>query len=142
MANNVGKTPDVWRNFSTKVPISAFRMKRGDLKRLYKIINEKQIDYRDRFISNVLQIQPSETLEQFEERKKRVCDHFVTSVTASGINGELVHGNNEAFLENENVPEQLRSILIMHGHCSKGRTEPRAGMQHNRVSGFLKLADT
>lgn len=86
-------------------------MKRGDLKRLYKIINDKQHEYRDKFLT-VLSQQPGETEEQFIDRKNRAYNSFVTSVTFAGINGELVHGNNEEFLASQTIPERLRSILI------------------------------
>ena len=111
MVGNLEKTPEGWRNFSTKVPVASMRIKRGDLKRLYKIINDKQIEVRDAFMP-LLAIQPSETESDFEARRKRVFDAFVTSMTAQGTNGEVAHGNNEAFLEDSNLPEQLLSIFF------------------------------
>ena len=111
MTDNIGKTPEEWRNHSTKHPIAASRLWRGDLRRLYKLINDKQIEYRDKFMS-VLQQQPNETLEAFEARKKRVYDSFVTSMTIQTTTDAMLHGNNEAFLEEANLPDRIRSILF------------------------------
>jgi hypothetical protein len=111
MTDNIGRSPEAWRNYSTRVPIAAFRMKRGDLKRLYQISNDKQIQYRDRLLGNLSKV-PPESDEEFEARKKKVQDAFVTSVSVTGINGESVHGNTEVFFDSPNIPEYIRSILI------------------------------
>ncbi len=111
MDGNLGKTPEEWRNHSTKHPIAASRLKRGDLKRLYKLINDKQIEFRDRFMP-VLQQQPNETLDVFEARKKRVYDSFVTSMVIRTTNDAWLHGNNESFLEETNLPDDIWSILF------------------------------
>ena len=108
---NLGKAPEDWRNHSTKHPIAASRLKRDDLKRLYKIINDKQIEYRDRFMP-ILQRQPNEFLEVFEARKKRVFDLFVTSMTIHTSNDAVLHGNNETFLEETNFPDEIWSIFF------------------------------
>jgi hypothetical protein len=111
MTDNIGKAPEGWRNFSDKVPLAAMVLRKGDLKKLYKIINDKQIEFRDRFIP-VLALQPNETPDAFEARKKRVFDSFVTSMTIHRLNGEYLHGNNEAFLDEANLPDQIRSIIF------------------------------
>ena len=108
---NNGRLPEGWRNHSTKHPIAACRLKRGDLKRLYKLINDKQVEYRDRFLPLLVQ-QANETAEIFDARRKRVFDSFVTSMTIHASNNELLHGNNDAFLEEENLPDRLMSILF------------------------------
>lgn len=111
VTDNIGKSPEAWRNYTTKVPIAAFRMKRDDLKRLYQIINNKQVEYRDKLLGNLFKV-PPESDEGFAERKLKVHDAFVTSVSVTGLDGEIVTGNNEAFFESPNVPEQLRSVFI------------------------------
>lgn len=95
MNGNYGKSPDEWRNWNTKVPIPAYRLRRGDLKRVYKILNDKQLEIREKTLP-ILVIMSSETEEQFQARKKRVSDAFVVSMTVHGAGGELSHGNNEA----------------------------------------------
>lgn len=111
MSDNIAKTPDEWRNFSDKSPLAAMALRSGDLKKLYKIINDKQIEFRDRFMP-VLARQPTETAEDFEARKTRVYNSFVTSMTITRINGGMVHGNNESFLDEANLPDQIRAILF------------------------------
>lgn len=111
MVDNIGKSPEAWRNYSTRVPIAAIRLKRSDLKRLYQIVNNKQMEYRDRILSG-LSAHTSETKEDFSARYNSVHDAFVTSISVTGTNNEMVHGNSEAFLDSPNIPEQLRSVLI------------------------------
>lgn len=111
MADNIGRAPEAWRNFSDKVPLPAMVLEKGDLKKLYRIINEKQIEVRDRFMP-VLAIQPNETQVDFDARKQRVFDVFVTSMTIHRTNGEFLHGNNERFLDDANLPDKIRSILF------------------------------
>jgi hypothetical protein len=111
MNGNYGKSPEEWRNWNTKVPIPAYRLRRGDLKRVYKILNDKQLEIRERTLP-ILAIMPNETEEQFRVRKKRVSDAFVVSMTVHGAGGELSHGNNEAFLDENNLPYEINSILF------------------------------
>ncbi|MGP0061199.1 MAG: hypothetical protein ACLPID_18155 [Beijerinckiaceae bacterium] len=111
MADNIPKAPEGWRNFSDKVPLAAMVLRKGDLKKLYKIINDKQIEFRDRFMP-VLALQPNEPPDEFEARKKRLYDSFVTSMTIHRLNGEYLHGNNEAFLGEDNLPDRIRSIFF------------------------------
>jgi hypothetical protein len=103
VTDNIGRSPEAWRNYTTKVPIAAFRMKRDDLKRLYQIINNKQVEYRDKLLGNLFKV-PPESDEGFAARKQKVHDAFVTSVSITGLDGEIVTGNNEAFFESSNVP--------------------------------------
>src|SRR5208282_2417081 len=77
----------------------------------HRIINDRQIDFRDRFMP-VLAIQPTETPDDFVARQIRVSDAFVTSMTIHRTNGEFLHGNNEQFLDETNLPDQIRSILF------------------------------
>jgi hypothetical protein len=110
VTDNIGKSPEAWRNYTTRGPIAAFHMKRDGLKRLYQIINSKQFEYRDKVLGNLFKV-PPETDEEFSARKQKVYNAFVTSVSVTGLDGEIVTGNNEAFLESPNIPEQLRSVL-------------------------------
>jgi hypothetical protein len=111
MAESMEHPPEQWRNFSTKVPISAFRLNRGDLKRLYQMINDKQIEYGNRIIST-LKKELQETDNDFALRKQKIQDAFITSVSVTGLNGEMLHGNSAAFLESANIPDRLRSVFI------------------------------
>lgn len=111
MTENAGKVPEAWRNHSTKHPIAASRLRSGDLRRLYKLINDKQIEFRDKFMP-VLKLQPNETAEVLDARKKRVYDSFVTSMTIHTTTDIMFHGNNESFLEEASLPDHIRSILF------------------------------
>ncbi len=109
--NDAQNTPESWRNFSAKVPIQAFHIRRDELNRLYQIIHEKQVDYRDRVMSSLSKL-ANELDEEFERRKQRVHNAFVTSVTVTDLDGEMVHGNNEQFFDSTTFPSRLRSIFI------------------------------
>ena len=111
MPTNVNNPPDMWRNWSTKVPLRAYRLKRTDLKRLYKMLYDKQIEVRDRVLGGVVQLD-GETAQQFEQRKRLIFDAFVISMSVAGSNDESSHGNNEAFLDDTNLPYQLKSVLF------------------------------
>ena len=111
MTENIAKAPEEWRNHSTKHPLAACRLRPGDLKRLHRLINEKQAEFRDKFMP-VLQQQANETAEVFDARRKRVHNSFVTSMTIQTTNDVMYHGNNEPFLEEANLPDRIRSILF------------------------------
>jgi hypothetical protein len=55
---------------------------------------------------------PQESDEDFEQRKIRVYNSFVVSMTITGFNGEKTTGNSEAFLQEENLPEQIRFVFL------------------------------
>jgi hypothetical protein len=109
--SNIAKSPEAWRNYSTKVPIRAFRVKRDELKRLYQIIHSKQIEFRDKLLSKLIKME-AESDGEFASRRERVYNAFVTSVSATGLNDEMVHGNNESFFDSSAFPDHLKSILI------------------------------
>jgi hypothetical protein len=81
---------------------------------LFKVINDKQIEYRDKFMP-LLQQQPNETPENFAARQKRVYDSFVTAMSIHTTNGAWLHGNNESFLDETNLPDQIWSVLFNTG---------------------------
>jgi len=111
LSTNLGKPPDEWRNHSTKHPLAAARLKQGDLKRLYRLINDKQFEYRDRFMPVLVQ-QSNETSQQFQDRQTRVYKSFVTSATIATSSGVMLTGNEEAFLDPVSLPENIRSVLF------------------------------
>lgn len=102
--------PD-WRAYSTKSRMPSIRMLKADLKRLYKIVNDKQSEYRDRFMP-LLQQQENEPDEEFRQRKERVYNAFTTSIGFTGANDEQVHGSSAAIIDSDNIPERLKFILI------------------------------
>jgi hypothetical protein len=128
------KVPEYWRNHSTKHPIAASHLKRGDLKRLYKLINDKQIEHRDK-VMPVLEQQANETKEIFEARKKRVHESFVTSMTIHASNDEMLHGNDESFLNESNLPDHMWSIYFDTGSV------PRAVLGVNPTCRIVMFLD-
>lgn len=68
--DNAFKVPEAWRNHGAKRSIAATRLQRGDLRRLYRLINDQQIEYRDKVIGH-LALLPNEGQTEFEARKKR-----------------------------------------------------------------------
>jgi hypothetical protein len=111
MTNNIGRSPIDWRNFSKRIPLPAFRLKPGDLKRLFQIVNAKQFEYRDKFMATLFQMQ-GESDSDYAARRQRVFDAFVTSVSITEIHGDEVHGNSEAFFDSPNIPEKIRNVFM------------------------------
>jgi hypothetical protein len=101
--------PTPIRTFTTTSPIKACRLRRDDLVRLYRIINERQMEY-GQIVLNQLAQQPAESPEQFQERRARVANAFVTTVNITGSNNEVVTGSGESFLASENIPENILTV--------------------------------
>jgi hypothetical protein len=110
MSDAQPKAPEDWRNFSTQFPIGACCLKRDGLKLLYRILNERQKEYRDKVLSRELQ-RSNETEQAFQQRKASAYNAFVVSVTISADNGERLTGNREEIFDDVNFPTQLRSVL-------------------------------
>src|SRR5216684_3385758 len=110
MSDPVPPNPnETWRNFSVASPIQACRLRGADLKRLYRIIHEKQIEHRDRVISGLSQT-ASETPDQFAARVSNVRNAFTTTVRVTALNGEVVTGHGESFFDSALIPERIVSI--------------------------------
>src|ERR1700719_1960064 len=102
--------PQPTRNFDWNVPIAACRLSREDIKRLHKIIDDKQMEDRDHLINNVVQLLPNESTEELQARRERVRDACMTTITVTGINGERIIGDGEHFLESSIIPERIANI--------------------------------
>jgi hypothetical protein len=98
------------RTFTTSAPIKACRLRREDLARLYRIINDRQIEYGQMLLNQLAQ-QPHETEAQFQERRTRVANAFVTTVNVTGSNNEIVSGSGEHFLASENIPDRIVTVF-------------------------------
>jgi hypothetical protein len=103
--------PPSVRTFTTSAPIKACRLRRDDLARLYRIINDRQIEYGQTFVNKVLAQQPSETPDQFRERQARVANAFVTTVNVTGSNKEVISGSGEHFLASDNIPDNIVTVF-------------------------------
>jgi hypothetical protein len=99
------------RTFTTTAPIEACRLRRDDLARLYRIINDRQIEYGQMFVDQVLAQLPTESSEQFQERRARVKNSFVTTVNVTGSNNEIVSGSGEHFLASGNIPDSILTVF-------------------------------
>ena len=109
--NEVGTNPnESWRNFSMQGAIPPCLLSRDDLKVLYRLINNKQMDYRDKLLSQLSQ-QQNETQEQCEQRRIRVSNAFITTVLITGVNGTVVTGHGEAIFDSSSLPERILTIL-------------------------------
>jgi hypothetical protein len=104
MSDPKRNSPPSVRTFTTSAPIKACRLRRDDLARLYRIINDRQVEYGKTFVNQVLAQQPSETPDQFHERQARVMNAFVTTVNVTGSNKEIVSGSGEHFVTSEIYP--------------------------------------
>ncbi|MGO8952985.1 MAG: hypothetical protein ACLP1W_08665 [Rhodomicrobium sp.] len=108
--DQIGAEPSTWRNFSIHFPIPACRLSRPELKRLYQIIDTKQKEYRDRALTALFLVQ-GETEEHFEARRAEAFNAFVTSVTITGVNNEIITANNEQVFEDADMPTAIQSIF-------------------------------
>ncbi|HLY56096.1 MAG TPA: hypothetical protein VKS60_11095 [Stellaceae bacterium] len=136
MNDSITKTPEEWRNFHVRSPITACRLKHDGLKRLYQIVNEKQKEYRDKIVSGLFRTD-KETLEEFQKRKRHVTDAFVTSVTINAMNGEILTGNTEKIFDDINAPTRIRSVLYT------TQSVPQAILNHvplDRITVFLDFS--
>jgi hypothetical protein len=100
---------EAWRNFTVASPIAACKLGRSDLKRLYRLVNEKQIEHRDRLTARLFKTD-TETNEQFQERVTQVRNAFITTVRITGVNGEVTTGHGEDFFDSPLLPERILSI--------------------------------
>ena len=136
MSDKAQKPPEEWRNFTTRYPIPACRLKRDGLKRLYQIVNEKQKEYRDKVVGQLSQL-PGETEPEFLARKQRVIDAFVTSVTITGSNDEVLTGNSEQIFDDINLPSRMKSVFY------STQSVPNAVLNHipqDRIVIFLDFS--
>ncbi|HZU90588.1 MAG TPA: hypothetical protein VE993_15150 [Stellaceae bacterium] len=74
------------------------------------MINEKQLEYGKTVVAQQTQ-QPNESLQQFQERRAWVERAFVTKVSVTGVNGEVVTGQGEDFMESVNIPEHILTVF-------------------------------
>jgi hypothetical protein len=110
MSETKPNPPTSVRTFTTSAPIKACRLRREDLARLYRIINDRQIEYGQMLLNRLAQ-QPHETEAQFQERRTRVANAFVTTVNVTGSNNEIVSGSGEHFLASENIPDRIVTVF-------------------------------
>jgi hypothetical protein len=111
MTETKSNPPPSVRTFTTSAPIKACRLRREDLARLYRIINDRQIEYGQMFVTQVLAQLPTESPEQFKERSARVANAFVTTVNVTGSNNEIVSGSGEHFVASENIPDNILTVF-------------------------------
>ena len=100
-----------WRNFSSVLPIPACRLSHDALKRLYRIIDGKQQEFRDTVLASLSKAE-EETLEQFDARKNNISKHFVTLVTVTSTKNEEITADNEGIFDDKVMPSSVKFILI------------------------------
>lgn len=94
-------------------------MKPEDMKTLYRLIDERQALYRDKIVATQFQ-QSTETPQEFENRKKRVFDAHVTSVTITMKNGELLTGNTREIFDVVTFWESVKIHIFQYPVGPKG----------------------
>jgi hypothetical protein len=131
-------SPSPVRTFTTSAPIKACRLRREDLARLYRIINDRQIEYGQTVVNQLAQ-QPIESPEQFEQRRLGVSNAFVTTVNVTGANNEVVSGSGEQFLASQNIPEKILTVFYttLAGPNAVGITRD---FLHNRATLLLDFS--
>jgi hypothetical protein len=109
MATAAPNPNEAWRNYTKRVSISACRLGDGDLKKLYRLINEKQIEAGNSVVAGFWKTN-DETQEHFEGRCLKARNAFVTTVQIKGGSAEVVTGHGEAFFESGLLPERIISV--------------------------------
>lgn len=112
MPSNLGKTPEAWRNHGITNPISACSLQTGDLKRLFRILNKRVFEFRDDVVMPQLSLMERETEEQLAQRKQRVFNSFITSVTNKTNAGVVLTANNEHIFDEQEMPTSIKSIFL------------------------------
>lgn len=125
-----------WRNYTKRVAIGACKLRADDLKRLYRRINEKQIEAGDRVVSRFWKTE-NETQEQFQNRCKQAKEAFITTVQIKGANAEVVTGHGESFFDSGLLPERIISIEYDTGFSPNALLK---FMPVDRASVFLDFA--
>jgi hypothetical protein len=110
MSDIVQNPNEAWRNFTKQASISACKLRRDDLKRIYRLINEKQTEVGNNIVSKFFQT-TEETPEQFQVRCTNVKNAFITTVSITGENGNVVTGHGDSFFDSPLLPERISSIL-------------------------------
>ncbi len=138
MSETKPNPPFAVRTFTITAPIKACRLRRDDLARLYRIINDRQVEYGQTFLAQLVQ-QSTETPQQFQERRARVTNSFVTTVNITGANNEIVSGSGEHFLASENIPDIILTVFYttMAGPNALGVTQE---LLHNRATLLLDFS--
>lgn len=134
MTENLSNPNEAWRNFTRRIAIEACKLQMDDLKRLYRILNEKQFEHRDRVMAKLSCLE-NETTEQFGERKNKVHNSFITTVSITGVNGDVVMGHGEAIFDSAELPEKIISILY------DTSFSPQAQIQYNPSDKISLLLD-
>ena len=109
MAAGAVNPNEAWRNYTKRMAIGACRLQVEDLKRLYRLINEKQIEAGNGVVGGFWKTE-TETQEQFEARCTKARDAFITTVQIKGANAEVVTGHGESFFDSGLLPERIISI--------------------------------
>src|SRR5207249_2762771 len=100
---------EAWRNYRKSISISACKLGTGDLKRLYQLINEKQIEAGEHATGGLIQA-GNESPEQFQDRRSLDRNAFITTVQIKGFNAEVVTGIGENFFDSPLLPERISSV--------------------------------
>jgi hypothetical protein len=104
--------------------VQACRLRRDDLRQLYRIIQERQNDHRQTVLAQLAQ-QPTETAEQFETRRTRVANAFVITANITLASKEVITDSSEHFVTSENLPDNIVTVFFstIAGPSAIGLTE-------------------
>jgi hypothetical protein len=127
---------EAWRNYNKRVSLHSCKLSMDDLKRLYRIINEKQKEAGDAALATLTQT-ATETPETFQERRNRVRDAFITTARITGFDNEMVTGHGESIFDSALLPERIMSIEYDTIFSPKAKLN---ATPNNRVVLFLDFA--
>jgi hypothetical protein len=100
------------RTFTISTPVQACRLRRDDLRQLYRIIQERQNDHRQTVLAHLSQL-PTESADEFETRRTRVANAFVTTVNITlARSKEVITDSSEHFVTSENLPDNIVTVFF------------------------------
>lgn len=96
---------------STKLTrqIRSFSGGKGDLRKLFKILNERNDSARDIEVANFKQL--DQTAREYEENKQLLFDSFELKITVNGSDGSQLYGSVSEIFESPNFPERVQSVF-------------------------------
>jgi hypothetical protein len=74
-------------------------------------MQERQIEHREIFLNQLARL-PTESPEQFETRRARVANAFVTTVNITLANKEIMTDSSEHFVATENLPDNIVTVFF------------------------------
>lgn len=108
-SSQIANPNESWRNYRKRVALHSCKVSTDDLKRLFRIINEKQKRLGEDAVAGLRQM-ANEAPDAFQQRQLKVQNAFITTARITGFNNETVTGHGEGVFDSDLLPERIMSI--------------------------------